>query len=99
MKNVLFLTIVALGLGACAHHDNAGEHHHHNDQKKASYNGQCAYSVAHNEFNVAGKPEFSYNHGGTVYYFSTAEKLTEFKKNAHKNAELADRMWTGRGAE
>ena len=99
MKKYIGIVIIALlgfVVGGCAHHDSAIEHHHH-DEKQAKYDGKCAYSMAHGELGVSGKPEHSFEHGGMTYYFSSEEKMNDFKKDVEANVKAASRVWEERG--
>lgn len=98
MKKALTIISLLFVISGCAHHDNnvAVDHHHH-EQKEASFDGKCAYSVAHEELNVAGKPEYNFKHKGMTYYFSSEEKMNEFKKDIDKNVQKARKAWEVRG--
>ncbi len=97
MKHLIIVMALTLVTASCAHHDSNVEHHHH-DEKQASYDGKCAYSVAHDNMNVSGKKEFSFNHKGMTYYFSSEEKMDLFKKDLDKNVQTANRLWEAHGS-
>lgn len=93
MKNLIFTFIIGLSISACAHHDTNVEHHHHDALQQTSFDGRCAYSVAHNELGVKGEKEFSFEHAGRTYYFSSEEKMNLFKKDLDRNVEIANQHW------
>lgn len=82
--------IFTLFLASCAHHHKTPEHHHH------AYEKHCAYSIAHGDLETMGNNEFKLAHGGKTYYFSSKEKLNEFKENIEKNIKNANKSWLGR---
>lgn len=85
-------------LAGCTHHDTVkdAEHHHHDKKDKATFEGKCAYSVAHNEFDVDGKNEFTLQHAGVTYFFSSEEKKNDFEKDLDKNLNSARQNWDRR---
>ena len=82
--------IFTLLLSSCAHHHKKPEHHHH------AYEKQCAYSVLHGEMSVKGLSEYKVEHGQKTYYFSSKDKMVEFKKNLKTNVATADKNWKSR---
>ncbi len=86
----LIAVLLTMFLASCAHH-NKTEHHHH------KYEKQCAYSVAHGDLKTKGKVEYKFEHGGKTYYFSTSEKLNDFKKDLETNIKRANQNWADRG--
>ena len=95
MKNLIIAAIIALSGSACAHHDTNVEHHHH-EEAQASFDGYCAYSVAQNNFGILGKKDYSFEHAGMTYYFSSEEKMKTFKKDLDKNLKSANEHWESR---
>lgn len=87
---ILIITFLSVLLMSCSHHHKTPEHHHH------GYEKQCAYSVAHGDFKTKGKEEFKVVHGGKNYYFSTKQKLDEFKESIESNIKEADYNWRER---
>ena len=95
---MIFTTFAVLNFVACAHHDNDVSHHHHQEEsEKVSYEGKCAYSVEKKQYDVPGKPEYNAKHEGVTYYFSSEEKMNEFKKDLAKHIQAANRSWADRG--
>jgi len=90
---LLVIIAVGLSLSSCAHHDKDVEHHHHDASKKVSFNGKCASAVENSQYDIPGKPEFNVEYAGVIYYFSSEEKMNEFKKDIAKHAAAANRMW------
>ncbi len=98
LSQVFLAVFIALGFSSCAHHDNKVDHHHHEDTtKKISYEGKCAYSIEHGQYNVVGNPEFNVEHDGATYYFSSIEKMNDFKKDIAKHIQAANRNWEKNG--
>ena len=86
----LIAVLLTMFLASCAHHHNKTDHHHH------KYEKQCAYSVAHGDLKTKGKVEYKFEHGGKTYYFSTSEKLNDFKKDLETNIKRANQNWADR---
>lgn len=86
----LIAVLLTMFLASCAHH-NKTEHHHH------KYEKLCAYSVAHGDLKTKGKVEYKFEHGGKTYYFSTSEKLNDFKNDLETNIKKANQNWVDRG--
>jgi len=87
MKYIIAIFLSVL-LASCAHHHKTPEHHHH------AYEKHCAYSVAHGDLATEGSFEYSVEHGGKTYYFSSKEKMKEFKKNIETNIKSANKNWS-----
>lgn len=96
------LSVMLLALVSCAHHHEGSGHHHHQGKAnytkspkdaKVKYDNHCASSVMEGDKHTVGKEEFQLEHGGQFYYFSTEEKMNEFKKNLTENAHKADKNW------
>tara|TARA_Y100000034_G_C6844563_1_gene382447 strand:- start:97 stop:378 length:282 start_codon:yes stop_codon:yes gene_type:complete len=83
--------IFSIFLASCAHHHKTPEHHHH------AYDKHCAYSVAHGDLKTEGNSEYKIEHGGKTYFFSSKEKLEDFKKNIDSNVQKANKNWLERG--
>lgn len=82
MKYFILFCMV-LTLGACAHHHNKEEHHHH------AFNKLCAYEVSQDHFETQGNEKYQVTHEGETYYFSTEEKMNEFKADIKANSAKA----------
>ena len=100
MKYLLLLSLI--NFVACSHHHKGEDHHHHDGKAnytkspkdvKAAYDHQCADSVKEGDKHVAGKEEFQLEHRGRFYYFSSEEKMENFKKNLEANIKQADTNW------
>lgn len=89
MKFITMLLLTIL-LTSCAHHHKEPDHHHH------AYDKQCAYSVAHGDVDVKGSDEFKMDHGGKTYFFSTEEKMKDFKSKLNENINIADKHWSSK---
>lgn len=87
MKYIVTILLTVF-LASCAHHHQTPEHHHH------AYDKQCAYSVAHGDLKTEGNIEYQVEHGGKTYYFSSKEKMNQFKKNIESNIKSANKNWS-----
>lgn len=75
---------------ACSHHHNKPKHHHH------QFNKMCAYEVGENHLDVQGKDEFSLEHEGETYYFSSLENKQKFQKDLNHNVKKSKSNWRAR---
>lgn len=89
MKIILTI-LVTIFVASCAHHHTTPEHHHH------AYDKHCAYSVAHGDLKTKGITEYKVEHGDSVYYFSSKEKLNEFNKDIKTSIRRANQNWQNR---
>lgn len=100
---VLLLSVMSIFLmSSCAHHHKELAHHDHNQHGKKSkveqktgdmFDKNCAYSVSEGDVHVKGRADFTLEHGGETYYFSTMDKLMKFKMNLNKSISSAQRNW------
>ena len=65
-----------------------------NSSKGEIFNKHCAMAVSLGDMNTAGKFENIFEYGGEIYYFSSKEKMIEFKSNLTTNITNAKRNWT-----
>lgn len=89
MKKLLLL-IPLFFMFSCAHHHKGTAHHHDALEK------HCAYSVSEGDMHTMGKDEFTFEHGGETYYFSSEEKREKFKKNLSHRILNAKNKWENR---
>lgn len=98
----IFLSAL-LVFGACATKKESAKpsHHHSCKMEKCETNHRCemfgkkcAMSVAEGNMKVEGKDEYSLVHKGHRYFFSTKDKMEEFRKDADKNAKKAEMNWS-----
>ncbi len=103
MKLFIVSSLSLFLLSSCSHHHKQdGGHHHHkcmqscemHSKKGEAFNKHCAMSMAMGDIHVAGSEDYKIVHGGETYYFSTKEKMIEFRKNINKNIQRANRFWT-----
>ncbi len=76
---------------SCASSHSKYKHHHH-----VEFNEMCANHISKGHFEVNGHKEYSLEHNGEVFYFSSLKDKEEFEKHIEKSLELAKRAWGGR---
>lgn len=90
------LLFVSLAVFGCArHHEKTSHHHHETTSDRVKFDKLCAESLAEGDSHVMGKSEFSLEHGGDMYYFSSAEKKKRFEANLTENISKAEKNWNG----
>lgn len=90
-----FFVVLLLSTACARHHESSGHHHHAKEKAAAApkYNSVCAESLAEGDGHVMGKKEFSLEHGGEIYYFSSKEKMKKFESNLTENIKRAEENW------
>lgn len=87
---------------SCSHHHKKSAHHHHEGKEacrkcskedEVAFNKRCAHSVMEGDTHVEGKEEFSLNHEGKKYYFSSKEKMEKFKSHLNEHVKQANNQW------
>lgn len=96
MIKILLLSIALAVFGCARHHEKTSHHHHETASKNVKFEKLCAESLAEGDTHVLGKSEFSLEHGGDMYYFSSAEKKKKFEENLTENISKAEKNWNGR---
>ena len=85
---LLTVFLMSFFLFSCAHHHQDPEHHHH------AYEKQCAFSVSQGDLSVHGSDEYSLEHGGKTYYFSSQKAKDKFSKELKTNINKANSNWS-----
>jgi YHS domain-containing protein len=62
-------------------------------KKHEAFNKHCAMSVSEGDMNVAGMKEYTFEHGGETYYFSSKKKMQTFKEDIAQNLSKAGYFW------
>jgi YHS domain-containing protein len=100
--NILLISILSAFLfTSCAHHHGESAHHHHKGGKNCELNKNdmemfkkhCAQSVSEGDSHVNGSVDYTLNHAGELYYFSTQEKMDKFKLGLEQNIQSARAKW------
>ncbi len=101
MKNLIVALMLAGSLVACAHSEKNVEQTPAPETKSVespvAFEGRCANSVCHDDMKTMGKKEFSMEHNGKTYYFSSAKARDNFKKDLLNNLNNANKNWSRSG--
>lgn len=98
----VLLSIMLLMFISCTHHHQDTNHHHHKGKSNLTksskddlvmYDKTCASSILNGDTHIEGKEEFQLEHGGRFYYFSSKEKMDNFKLNLDNNISDTDKRW------
>jgi YHS domain-containing protein len=54
-------------------------------------------SVSGGKMNIQGQKDYKMKHSGEIYYFSSRQKMEEFKKDLKENIINAHNYWRGLG--
>ena len=100
-KSILLSVFLILGGCASKREVDKSAHHHHSCKMEncemkhrcEMFAKKCAMSVAHGDMHIGGMEEFSLVHDGHRYFFSSKEKMEEFKKNINQNVKKAEMHW------
>ncbi len=100
-KSILLSVFLILGGCASKREVDKSAHHHHSCKMEncemkhrcEMFAKKCAMSVAHGDMHIGGMEEFSLVHDGHRYFFSSKEKMEEFKKNINQNVKKSEMNW------
>ena len=92
MKNLALVILLTLSAISCAHRDTSAAQQQ-TDAKEIAFEGHCANSVCHDDMKTLGKKEFSMEHAGKTYYFSSAKARDAFKVDMLNNINSAQKNW------
>jgi YHS domain-containing protein len=92
-KFLLGLAFIGFTGAGCASVQPASHHHHAGTQEKPEFEGKCAYSVAHGNHDVTGKPEYNLEYKGKTYFFSDESMKKLFVQELEKNVETSQQNW------